>query len=111
MNGNHFQPEEAELRLLIEQIKGKLALVSGGKEQLGQLLGLYQTTQDALNRELKKRLDRQENCPCQVRRDPSCECPLASIRLVLARYVGIGVGAGFLFQVMLQIAIHFVFTR
>lgn len=98
--------EEQELRLLIEQIKGKLALVSGGKDQLGQLLKLYQQSQDALNAELKKRLEKQENCPCQVRRDPHFECPLTNMRLTMAKYMGGAVVIGFVLQVALQVALR-----
>ncbi len=107
--GRENHNEELELALLIEKIKGRLDLVASGKDHLKELLKLYQESQDALNTELKKRLLKQENCPCQVRRDPSCQCPLLNLQQMVAKYVGIGVGAGFLIQVLIQIGLHFYF--
>jgi len=102
---------EADLRVLIVEIKGKLDLAMEGKGHLKELLGLYQQSQDALNNELKKRLLKQENCPCQVRRDATCECPLSSLQKTIAKYVGIGIGITFIFQIILQIGLHLFFRR
>lgn len=102
---------EQELIVVIERIKGKLNLALEGKDHLKELFHLYQESQDALNNELKKRLLKQENCPCPVRRDPVHKCRLAILENKLAKYIGIGIGVGFVFQVLLQIGLHFFFRR
>lgn len=108
MSGEGQAPE---LRVLLEQVRGQLGILKAGQEQQNALLEASLKQQGDLNKEFKARMLKQENCPCQVRRDPGFECPLTNIRILVAKYVGLVLGVTFLFQVALQIALHYFFRR
>ncbi len=93
-------PEEVEVRILLEQLKGRLSTYNAMAE--AEIAHLKK-----VNEEHRHRLHSLEHCPCPVHRDPGHHCPILGLNEKLTRldnrfwyYVGGATVLLFIFSVI-----------